>query len=338
MRTEEFTFDLPEELIAQNPVNPRDSSKLMFLNRKTRTLEHHVFRDIAGILKKGDVLVFNKSKVIPARIRFKIGSRDAEILLIRKVNTNEWTAMVRPGKKFGADAEIKIDDSLTVKVIGVTDKGLRILKFNIEEGIFEDYLRKIGEPPYPPYIKNTKASFEDYQTVYADIEGSVAAPTAGLHFTDNIFKILHESGIDSCFVTLHIGPGTFQPVKSENIEEHVMHSEWYEMDEVTALKLNEAKCRGNRIIAVGTTSVRVLESNYMNSSFHAEEAETDIFIKPGYSWKCVDGLLTNFHLPKSSLIMLVCSFGGKEFVMNAYNEAIRKKYRFFSFGDSMLIL
>lgn len=329
---------MPGELIAQNPVYPRDSSRMMCLVRSRKEIEHLYFKDIVNKLGKGDLLVFNQSKVIPARIVFEYGGKTVQILLIRKIDGNQWSVMVRPGKIFKPGMVIDIDENLQVEILEIMDGGLRRVIFKMKDGIFDQYIHTIGQTPFPPYIKNTKAVAADYQTVYAKKEGSVAAPTAGLHFSVDILKELQKKGVKTAFVTLHIGPGTFLPVKVENIEDHTMHSEWYEMDYETANFLNRAKDTGKRIVAVGTTSVRVLESNFKDGFFHAETGETDIFIKPGYKWKCVDGLLTNFHLPKSTLMMLVCSFGGKEFVMDAYREAIEKKYRFFSFGDVMLIL
>lgn len=338
MNTEEFSFSLPRELIAQNPVFPRDSSRMICLDRVSEKIEHLHFRDIVRKLGSGDLLVFNESKVIPARLVFEFGKRKVEILLIRKINGNEWSVMVRPGRVFKPGMVIDIDQNLRVEILEIMDGGLRRVLFRMNSGVFDKYINKIGKTPFPPYIKNTSASADDYQTVYAGKEGSVAAPTAGLHFSGDVIKELQNKGVQTAFVTLHIGPGTFLPVKVENVDDHKMHSEWYEMDNQTAVFLNRAKESGRRIIAVGTTSVRVLESNFRSGQFHAETGETDIFIKPGYEWKCVDGLLTNFHLPKSTLMMLVCSFGGKEFIMDAYREAIAKKYRFFSFGDVMLIL
>ncbi len=329
---------MPSELIAQNPVYPRDSSRMMCLNRARKEIEHLFFRDIVRKLGQGDLLVFNQSKVIPARIVFDFGTRKVEILLIRKIKDNEWSVMVRPGRIFKPGMVIEIDKNLQAEVLEIMDGSLRRVLFRIKDGVFDEYIYRIGRTPFPPYIKNTTAAADDYQTVYARKKGSVAAPTAGLHFSGEVLQALQNRGVKTAFVTLHIGPGTFLPVKVENVDDHKMHSEWYEMDDETADFLNRAKESGNRIIAVGTTSVRVLESNFRSGRFYAETGETDIFIKPGYEWKCVDGLLTNFHLPKSTLMMLVCSFGGKEFVMDAYREAIDKKYRFFSFGDAMLIL
>lgn len=337
MRTEDFSYFLPSSLIAQNPVYPRDASRLMILNRKQQTIGHKKFKDLPVLLREGDMLVFNESRVIPARIKFNFTGRDMEILLTRELKDGTWSAMIRPGKYFKQGNRIVINGKLSFIVKSILKDGQRILEFSSKGSHLREILNKIGEAPYPPYIKNTRASFDDYQTIYAKKKGSVAAPTAGLHFTDNVFSALKKHNIKTAFITLHIGPGTFFPVKSEKIYDHQMHSEFFNISRATAAKLNKTKEDGGRIIAVGTTCVRVLETAFQNGKFQSMQGETDIFIYPGYKWKCIDGILTNFHLPKSTLIMLVCSFGGRDFIMRAYKEAVAKKYRFYSFGDAMLI-
>lgn len=337
MKTEDFNFKLPADLIAQNPVFPRDSSRLMVLDRGRQTIRHYNFSDLPELLGPEDVLVFNKTKVIPARIRFRFSDRDFEILLIRNLNNNQWLAMVRPGKLFRINDVLTIKDGVTCKIVDIDESGFRLLEFSIGGDELNQFIKKYGVAPLPPYIKNSTASLNDYQTVYAKEEGSVAAPTAGLHFTQTLKDRLIKSGVQSEYITLHVGPGTFLPVKSEYIVDHKMHSEFFEIQQNTANSLNQALDNNRKLIAVGTTSVRVLESGY-NQRFYAGKGETDIFIYPGYEWKCVQGLLTNFHLPKSTLLMLVASFAGYDFIMRAYDVAVKERYRFFSFGDSMLIL
>lgn len=329
MFTKDFDYNLPAELIANAPVSPRDKSRLMFLDRASGSISHYHFCDLPNLLLPSDILVFNESKVIPARILFG----KYEILLLRELQSNVWEAMVKPGKVFKTGSEFSINPSLKAVVRSVNDSGTRVLEFYGELD-----LDKIGTPPFPPYIKNSPAKMADYQTIYAREKGSVAAPTAGLHFTENIFDAFHNKGVRTEFLTLHVGLGTFQPVKVEKIEDHKMHSEFFSLSEGVAECLNEAKARGQRIIAVGTTSVRVLESCTADGKLFPKTGETDIFIYPGYKFKFVDGMITNFHLPKSTLIMLVSAFAGKELVFGAYNEAVREKYRFYSFGDAMLIL
>lgn len=337
MKTEDFNYYLPEDLIAQNPVYPRDSSRLMVLNREKQSISHHVFNELPSLLGSDVVLIFNKSKVIPARIHFKINHKESEILLIRRLMNNVWLAMVRPGKFFKKNDKINLRDGVKCSIIDVDDNGFRVLKFSVGGEELMKFIYSNGVTPLPPYIKNSKALLEDYQTVYAETEGSVAAPTAGLHFTADLNQELVKSGAKLEYLTLHVGPGTFLPVKSANIKDHKMHSEFYEINQKTADSLNHSYDLGKRLIAVGTTSVRVLESTFENG-FKNDQGDTDIFIYPGYQWKCVQGLLTNFHLPKSTLLMLVSSFAGHEFIMKAYKVAVKEKYRFFSFGDSMLIL
>jgi S-adenosylmethionine:tRNA ribosyltransferase-isomerase len=340
MKTSEFFFDLPKELIAAHPVSPRDESRLMVLHRSTGEIEHHIFYELPKLISKDYLMVLNKTKVFPARLKVEIDGKNAEILLLKQIIKNTWQCMVKPGKKFKKGISISVrgqELSINAEVLDIYNDGTRVLKFNTSENIL-DWSEKNGYPPFPPYIKNTKATLNDYQTLYAKDTGSIASPTAGLHFTDRVFKDLDNHKIKRLYVTLHVGRGTFLPVKSENIEDHQMHSEWYEITDNTAFELNTAKALGKKILTVGTTSTRTLESNYKNYKFLSETNETDIFIYPGYKFKAVDALLTNFHLPESTLIMLVSAFAGKDHVFKAYEEAIRQKYRFYSFGDSMLIL
>jgi S-adenosylmethionine:tRNA ribosyltransferase-isomerase len=340
MKTRDFFFNLPKELIAVNPVSPRDESRLMVLFRKTGKIEHHIFKDLPDLIDKNYLMVLNKTRVFPARLKVIINEKAGEILLLKQESENCWQCMVKPGKKFQKDIKVIIDgkkSKISGDVKNILADGTRTIKFNLNENII-DWIENNGYPPFPPYIKDSKATLNDYQTVYAKDLGSIAAPTAGLHFTDNLFNNLNDKKIQRCHVTLHVGRGTFLPVKSENIEEHVMHKEWYEITSDTANILNNAKENNKKILAVGTTSVRTLESNIKTGKFHPETNETDIFIYPGYKFKAVNAMLTNFHLPESTLIMLVSAFAGKEFVFKAYEEAIRNKYRFYSFGDAMLIL
>jgi len=336
MNLADFDYHLPKEFIAQKPLEKRDESKLMVLDRETESISHHQFFELPEILDTNSVLVLNESRVIPARIKFKLGNGKAEILLIKPLSENVWECMVRPGHKFDAGIEIKIDEDLGLLIKDITPHGLRTIEFKCNN--FDKYLKAHGQTPLPPYIKEPIDDPERYQTIYAKTEGSVAAPTAGFHFTDKVFSRLKEKGIKTEFTTLHVGLGTFQPVKIEEIEEHQMHSEWFELNEETAKRLNKAKKEGRKIVAVGTTSVRVLEScTDENGNLNPQEGETDIFIYPGYKWKFVDELITNFHVPKSTLLMLVSSFSSRELILRSYEEAKEKKYRFFSFGDSMYI-
>ncbi|MBN2306953.1 tRNA preQ1(34) S-adenosylmethionine ribosyltransferase-isomerase QueA [Candidatus Peregrinibacteria bacterium] len=336
MNLADFDYHLPKAFIAQKPLPERDQSKLMVLDRKTRSISHHQFFELPKILDKDSVLVFNQSRVIPARLQFPLGNGKAEILLIKPQADNIWECMVRPGPKFSPDAEIKVDDDLSLFIKDITPYGLRTIEFKCKN--FNDYLKSHGQTPLPPYIKSPIDDPERYQTIYAKEEGSVAAPTAGFHFTEKVFEELNKKGIQTEFLTLHVGLGTFQPVKTEKIEEHKMHSEWFELSQKVADCLNQAKENGKKIIAVGTTAVRVLESCCNeNGKLIPQISETDIFIYPGYRWKFVDELITNFHVPKSTLIMLVSSFAGREFILKSYEEAKVKDYRFFSFGDSMYI-
>jgi len=336
MKLSDFDYHLPKEFIAQSPLEKRDQSKLMVLSRQQRAWEHHQFFELPELIEPGSVLVFNQSKVIPARLKFSLGNGNAEILLIKPTSKSAWECMVRPGPKFETGAEIKIDSELSCRVLDITPHGLRTIEFDAQD--FNAYLKAHGQTPLPPYIKEELDDPQKYQTIYAKDEGSVAAPTAGFHFTEEVFENLKERGIETRFITLHVGLGTFQPVKTEEIEDHKMHSEYFELDEKTVRALNQAKEEGRKIIAVGTTSVRVLEScTDKDGQLEAQTNETDIFIFPGYHWKFVDELITNFHVPKSSLLMLVSAFADRELILEAYEEAKKENYRFFSFGDSMYI-
>ncbi len=336
----DYYYDLPEELIAQDPIKDRSSSRLMVLDKNTGEVTHKHFYDILGYLKKGDCLVLNNTKVIPARLIGVTKDTGAaiEVLLLKRKTANVWEAIVRPGKKLRPGREVVFGDGLLKgKITDVLEEGNRLIEFEYE-GIFEEILDKLGEMPLPPYITHKLDDKNRYQTVYAKYEGSAAAPTAGLHFTKELLEKIKGMGVDIVFVTLHVGLGTFRPVKEENILDHHMHSEWYEITKESADMINAAKERGARIICVGTTSVRTLESAALDNGYvKAGSADTSIFIYPGYRFKTVDCLITNFHLPESTLIMLVSALAGRENVLNAYKEAVKEKYRFFSFGDAMFI-
>lgn len=341
MKLSEFDFDLPEELIAQHPVKQRDTSRLMVVNRKTQTIEHRHFYDIIDYLQPGDVLVRNNTKVIPARL-FGIKEETnghVEVLLLREIQKDTWQCLCGNARIIKEGTIISFGEGLLkAKCIEVKDEGIRIFEM-IYDGIFYEILDQLGTMPLPPYIKEKLEDKNRYQTVYAKIEGSAAAPTAGLHFTDEINQKLIDKGIEILDICLHVGLGTFRPVKVENVLEHHMHSEYYMIDEPTARKLNQAKAEGRRIIAVGTTSTRTLEANMQKyGQFTATSENTDIFIYPGYEFKAIDCLITNFHLPKSTLLMLISAFASKDLIFKAYHEAIEERYRFFSFGDSMMIL
>jgi S-adenosylmethionine:tRNA ribosyltransferase-isomerase len=336
MKLADFDYQLPKEFIAQKPLKKRDHSKLMVLNRKNNTWSHHQFFELPELLEPNSVLVLNESRVIPARLRFQLGNGKAEVLLIKPNEINNWECMVRPGPKFEPGTKIEVDADLELEVKKITPHGLRVIEFKCSN--FNQYLKKHGQTPLPPYIKEMIDDPERYQTVYAKKEGSVAAPTAGFHFTEDIFMKLRARGIQTEFINLHVGLGTFQPVKTNDIEAHKMHSEWFELSEEVTTRINNAKKKGHKIVAVGTTSVRVLETCATTSGeLKPSSGETDIFIYPGYKWKFVDEIITNFHVPKSTLIMLVSSFAGRDQILAAYEEAKEKKYRFFSFGDSMYI-
>ena len=339
MKVEEFNYDLPKELIAQTPYDKRDEARLLVLDKEEQIMEHKIFRDILDYLNPGDCLVINDTKVIPARLYGKKDTgANVEFLLLKRLNGDEWEAMVRPGNKLKPGSKVQFGDGLlNAEVLEVMPGGNRRVKFEYD-GIFNEILDKIGLMPLPPYITERLKDKDKYQTVYAEFEGSAAAPTAGLHFTEELLEKVKQKGVQIARVTLHVGIGTFRPVKVENVEEHNMHSEHYYIKKEEAEKINKAKETGHKIIAVGTTSCRVLESASDESGrVHEIEDDTNIFIYPGYKFKCIDSLITNFHLPESTLIMLVSSLAGKEFIMKAYKEAVKEKYKFFSFGDAMLI-
>ena len=340
MKTSEFWYDLPEELIAQTPLQKRDTSRLLALDRVTGEITHKHFYDIIDYLKPGDCLVMNDSRVLPARL---LGHRPTggavEVLLLRDLGDKKWECLCKPGRKMQVGNEVIFGSGeLTATVTEVKDDGNRVVEFRYE-GIFLEVLERLGKMPLPPYIKEELADQERYQTVYSREVGSAAAPTAGLHFTNDLLEKIRQKGVKTAFVTLHVGLGTFRPVKAENISEHHMHSELCMISEETARILNETKAEGGRVICVGTTSCRTLESLVNDDgSFEAKSKWTEIFIFPGYTFKAMEGLITNFHLPESTLVMLVSAFAGREHVLNAYAEAVRERYRFFSFGDAMCIL
>lgn len=335
----DFYYDLPEELIAQTPAEPRDSSRLLVYDRKTGKIEHRIFRDVTDYLKAGDVLVLNDTKVLPARLFAHTASGGAvEVLLLKRLNIDEWEVLVKPGRKCGVGRELIISKELSCTVTGITESGERRVKFSYD-GVFEDILARVGNMPLPPYIKKKLQDSSRYQTVYARADGSAAAPTAGLHFTPGLLKKIEDMGVEIVKVLLHVGLGTFRPVKEEIITDHKMHSEYFEVTQEAAERLNAAKRGGRRIIAVGTTSVRTLESAAdENGIVRPCKGETDIFIYPPYKFRCVDALITNFHLPESTLIMLVAALTGREEILSVYNTAVGEGYRFFSFGDAMMVL
>lgn len=340
MKVEEFNYNLPEELIAQHPYDKRDEARLMVLDKKTEKIDHKVFKDVIDYLNPGDCLVINNTKVLPARLYgIKDTGAKVEFLLLKRIEEDFWEVMVRPGNKLKPGTKVAFGDGiLNAEILEVLEGGNRKVKFEYK-GIFNEILDQIGLMPLPPYIKETLKEKDKYQTVYAKYDGSAAAPTAGLHFTEELLEKIKEKGIQIANVTLHVGIGTFRPVKVENVEDHSMHSEHYYIKSEDAEKINKAKESGHKIIAVGTTSCRVLESVAdENGKLKETEGDTSIFIYPGYKFKCIDSLITNFHLPESTLIMLVSSLAGKDFIMNAYNEAVKEKYKFFSFGDAMIIL
>ncbi|MBQ7348665.1 MAG: tRNA preQ1(34) S-adenosylmethionine ribosyltransferase-isomerase QueA [Clostridia bacterium] len=340
MKTSDFDYYLPENLIAQTPVSPRDSSRLLVFDRKNEKVYHKHFYDVLEFLKEGDVLVRNNTKVLPARMfGFTSNGGKVEILLLKRFNLTEWEVLVKPGKKAKPGVKLFISDQLSLEVLSTDENaGSRRVKFYYE-GVFEDLISNLGEMPLPPYITEKLKEKERYQTVYAKVDGSAAAPTAGLHFTDELLNKIKAKGVEIVDVLLHVGLGTFRPVKADDITEHHMHSEYYEISEQSAEIINKAKREGRRIIAVGTTSVRTLESaSDENGCVKPVKANTEIFIYPPYKFKCVDALITNFHLPKSTLLMLVSAFSTKEKILELYNTAVREEYRFFSFGDSMLVL
>ena len=339
MKTSDFDYELPEELIAQTPAEPRDSSRMLCYRRDTDEVFHRIFRDLPEILRPGDLLVRNNTRVLPARLYgFTPHGGRVEVLLLKRRSLAEWEVLVKPGKKAREGAELFFSEELSLVVKGRTGEGERIVEFRYD-GVFEDIISRLGEMPLPPYIHEKLADGERYQTVYSKVNGSAAAPTAGLHFTPALFDRLREKGVETADILLHVGLGTFRPVKAEEITAHHMHSEYYEIDEVNADKINRAKREGRRVIAVGTTSVRTLESVADENGFVRPcRGNTEIFIFPGYRFRCVDGLITNFHLPKSTLIMLISAFLGREKTLELYYLAVKNRYRFFSFGDAMLLL
>ena len=341
MKTSDFYYDLPEELIAQDPLEDRTSSRLLVLDRKTGAVKHKIFSDVIDYLNKGDCLVINNTRVIPARL---IGEKEGtggkvEVLLLKRRANDVWETLVKPGKKLKPGAKITFGDGrLRAEVLEVVEEGNRLVKFYYE-GIFEEILDSLGEMPLPPYITHKLEDKEMYQTVYAKFDGSAAAPTAGLHFTKELLNKIEEKGIKIASITLHVGLGTFRPVKVDDVNNHHMHTEWYEVNAEAADIINETKRNGGRVICVGTTSCRTIESVAdENGYMKAKTGETDIFIYPGYRFKVMDGLITNFHLPESTLVMLVSAFAGKENVLAAYETAVKERYRFFSFGDAMILI
>lgn len=340
MKVSEFNYELPEELIAQTPLEKRDESRLIILNKEKQTIEHKIFKDIIDYLEPGDVLVRNNTKVIPARLYGKKETgANVEFLLLNNIEGDVWECIVRPGNKLHVGTKVTFGDGLLkAEILEIMPGGTRKVVFSYD-GIFNEILDKIGLMPLPPYIHEELKQKDRYQTVYAKYDGSAAAPTAGLHFTPEILQKLEEKGINIANVTLHVGIGTFRPVKEETVEAHEMHSEHYYIKQEDADKINLAKKEGRRVIAVGTTSCRVLETVADENGMVKEtEGDTQIFIYPGYKFKCLDGLITNFHLPQSTLLMLVSALAGKDYIMSAYKEAVKQKYRFFSFGDAMFIL
>lgn len=338
-KTSDFYYDLPEEQIAQTPLEPRDSSKLMVYNRSLDTVEHKIFKDVINYLNKGDLLVINNTKVLPARMfaYTEFGGK-VEILLLKRFSLTDWEVMVKPGKKAKEGVTLKISDELSLTVLSRTESGGRMVRF-IFDGVFEDIISRLGEMPLPPYIHKKLNNPDRYQTVYAKNSGSSAAPTAGLHFTPELISKIKEKGVEIAEVELKVGLGTFRPVKVDDPTQHVMHTEWYEITEENAEKINAAKRDGRRVIAVGTTSVRTLETVADENGFvKAQSGDTNIFIYPPYKFKCVDCLITNFHLPESTLIMLVASLTSRDKILELYNLAVSEKYRFFSFGDAMMII
>ena len=337
MLVTDFDYDLPQELIAQHPMEPRDHSRLLVVDKKTGEIEHKHFYDLVNYLKPGDVLVFNDTRVIPARLH---GTKDTgahvEVFLLTRRDATDWEVLVRPGKKLQVGAKINFSDELSCEVIEHTDFGVRVVRFKYD-GIFEEILDRLGETPLPPYITAPLEDKERYQTVYNRERGSAAAPTAGLHFTKELLQKIKEIGCEEVFVTLHVGLGTFRPVSEAKIEDHKMHKEFYTVSQEAADAVNKAKAEGRRIIAVGTTAVRTLEAAGADGQLHAGSSWTNIFIYPGYKFRLVDDLVTNFHLPQSTLLMLVSTLSTREIMLQTYKKAVEEKYRFFSFGDAMFI-
>ncbi len=340
LRKSDFYFDLPGELIAQDPLEDRASSRLMFLDKNTGEIEHHIFREITDYLNPGDCLVLNNTKVIPARLMGKKAETGAgiEVLLLKRKENDVWETLVKPGKKARPGTVIEFGDGLLkAEVLEVVEEGNRLIRFKYD-GIFEEVLDQLGEMPLPPYITHKLQDKNRYQTVYAKYEGSAAAPTAGLHFTPELLQQIEQKGVSIAYVTLHVGLGTFRPVKEDNVLNHHMHSEYYEISQEAADLINQAKEQGGRVVCVGTTSTRTIESAAdEQGKLHACSGNTEIFIYPGYRFKVLDALITNFHLPESTLVMLVSALAGREQVLHAYAEAVKERYRFFSFGDAMFI-
>lgn len=339
LKKSDFYYDLPEELIAQTPAEPRDSSRLLVYHRDTHAIEHRIFRDVIDYLKAGDVLVVNRTRVLPARIYAHTQHGGAaEVLLLKRLDLTRWEVLVRPGRKCRPGAHLIVNEELSLDVLSVTESGERIVNF-VYDGTFEDILSRVGTMPLPPYIHEKLADPERYQTVYSRENGSAAAPTAGLHFTPELLERIRDKGVEVAEVLLHVGLGTFRPVKEENVLDHKMHSEYYEVSAEAADIVNRAKQEGRRVICVGTTSVRTVETVADEHGFlHPCKGNTEIFIYPPYKFKCVDALITNFHLPESTLLMLVSALCSREEIMAVYKTAVEEKYRFFSFGDAMLIL
>ncbi|MBO5525451.1 MAG: tRNA preQ1(34) S-adenosylmethionine ribosyltransferase-isomerase QueA [Clostridia bacterium] len=335
----DFYYDLPEEQIAQTPAEPRDASRLLIYDRQTKQIEHKVFRDIYDELREGDVLVINDTKVLPARMYATTGNGGiVEVLLLKRYDLDTWEVLVKPGKKCKIGTRLTVSDELSLTVEGITDSGERIVKFEFD-GVFEDILSRVGTMPLPPYIKEKLKDQSRYQTVYCKTDGSAAAPTAGLHFTKELLDRIKEKGVTVAPVLLHVGLGTFRPVKEDVITDHKMHTEYFEVSESSAAIINKAKEEGRRVIAVGTTSVRTLESAAdRKGHIVAQKGDTSIFIYPPYEFKIVDALITNFHLPESTLIMLVSALCSREEILSVYETAVNEKYRFFSFGDAMMIV
>jgi S-adenosylmethionine:tRNA ribosyltransferase-isomerase len=338
--TKDFNYNLPDELIAQTPIEPRDASRLLHLQTDSGAVEHRVFRELVDILKEGDLLVVNNTKVIPARLfAYDESGRKFELMLLKRLNNTDWEALLKPAKKAKIGTQLVVNENLKCTINHIeSNNGVRVVGFEFN-GVFEDILNDVGTMPLPPYITKKLTDNNRYNTVYSKIEGSAAAPTAGLHFTPSLMDALRKKGVEFAEILLHVGLGTFRPVKCDNIKDHKMHSEYYEISQKAADAVNKAVAEGRRVIAVGTTSVRTLESSADENGFiKAEKSDTSIFLYPPYKFKTVRGLITNFHLPQSTLIMLVSAFIGREKTLEIYNLAVQEKYRFFSFGDAMLLL
>ncbi len=337
MQVKDFTYDLPQEYIAQKPLEPRDHSRLLVVDKETGKIEHKHFYDLCDYLRPDDLLVFNDTRVIPARL---YGTKDtgakAEVFLLTRINGTDWEVLVKPGKRLQIGAKIIFSDELSCEILDHTDFGGRVVRFAFN-GIFEEILDRLGETPLPPYITEPLVDKERYQTVYSKENGSAAAPTAGLHFTNELMEKVKDMGCEEVFVTLHVGLGTFRPVSVEDIKTHVMHKEFYSVSQEAADKINKAKAEGRRVISVGTTAVRTLESAGVSGKVVAGSGWTEIFIYPGYEFRIVEALVTNFHLPQSTLLMLVSTLSTREIMLDTYKEAVKEKYRFFSFGDAMFI-